>query len=80
MVHTVELLDWATGGPKPEGLESWGLDSRHSRSPLPSFPLSPSVIPAEAGIQGLLDEYRNGFACPRRLFLDSRFRGSDALG
>ncbi len=22
VVHTVELLDWATGGPKPEGLES----------------------------------------------------------
>ena len=24
MVHTVELLDWATGGPVPEGLEEIG--------------------------------------------------------
>ena len=30
MVHTVELLDWATGGPIPEGLEA--LASRRARS------------------------------------------------
>ena len=23
VVHTVELLDWATGGPVPPALESW---------------------------------------------------------
>lgn len=23
IVHTIELLDWATGGPKPEALEAW---------------------------------------------------------
>jgi glycolate oxidase iron-sulfur subunit len=28
IVHTVELLDWATGGPMPEALEAAGLQSR----------------------------------------------------
>jgi glycolate oxidase iron-sulfur subunit len=30
MVHTVELLDWATGGPMPEALEAAGFQSRVS--------------------------------------------------
>jgi glycolate oxidase iron-sulfur subunit len=28
IVHTVELLDWATGGPMPEALEEAGFASR----------------------------------------------------
>jgi glycolate oxidase iron-sulfur subunit len=28
VVHTVELLDWATGGPKPAALEKRALESR----------------------------------------------------
>ena len=32
IVHTVELLDWATGGPVPEALEVAGLGRRLSRS------------------------------------------------
>ncbi|WP_457091218.1 glycolate oxidase subunit GlcF [Microvirga sp. P5_D2] len=31
IVHTVELLDWATGGPMPETLEKAGFESRVSR-------------------------------------------------
>ncbi|MET0529293.1 MAG: glycolate oxidase subunit GlcF [Microvirga sp.] len=31
IVHTVELLDWATGGPMPEILEKAGFESRVSR-------------------------------------------------
>jgi glycolate oxidase iron-sulfur subunit len=31
IVHTVELLDWATGGPMPESLEKAGFESRISR-------------------------------------------------
>jgi glycolate oxidase iron-sulfur subunit len=31
IVHTVELLDWATGGPMPESLEKAGFASRISR-------------------------------------------------
>ncbi len=31
IVHTVELLDWATGGPMPETLENAGFESRVSR-------------------------------------------------
>ncbi len=27
IVHTVELLDWATGGPKPRGLQAGGVNS-----------------------------------------------------
>jgi glycolate oxidase iron-sulfur subunit len=34
IVHTVELLDWATGGPMPEVLEAAGFKDRLSR-PLP---------------------------------------------
>ena len=34
IVHTAELLDWATGGPKPQALESW--------------PEAPAQTPAEA--------------------------------
>ncbi|HEX2510393.1 MAG TPA: glycolate oxidase iron-sulfur subunit, partial [Microvirga sp.] len=32
IVHTVELLDWATGGPVPEALEGVGL-ARNSAAP-----------------------------------------------
>ena len=32
IVHTVELLDWATGGPVPDGLASL-VSSRHEREP-----------------------------------------------
>jgi glycolate oxidase iron-sulfur subunit len=31
IVHTVELLDWATGGPMPETLEAAGFQKRVSR-------------------------------------------------
>ena len=34
VVHTVELLDWATGGPMPEALQGWralGLSRRRRR-------------------------------------------------
>jgi glycolate oxidase iron-sulfur subunit len=31
IVHTVELLDWATGGPMPEALEAAGLQKRVSQ-------------------------------------------------
>lgn len=31
IVHTVELLDWATGGPMPETLEKAGFESRATR-------------------------------------------------
>jgi glycolate oxidase iron-sulfur subunit len=31
IVHTVELLDWATGGPMPESLEKAGFESRVSQ-------------------------------------------------
>ena len=39
VVHTVELLDWATGGPRPPGLESSAL-TLHDDSPalLPQMP------------------------------------------
>jgi len=37
ILHTVELLDWATGGPQPEALSS------------PSPPASPSPSPPERG-------------------------------
>ncbi len=30
VVHTVELLDWATGGPLPKALERAGLTGRDS--------------------------------------------------
>jgi glycolate oxidase iron-sulfur subunit len=30
VVHTVELLDWATGGPAPTGVERLGVDGRRS--------------------------------------------------
>ncbi len=33
IVHTVELLDWATGGPLPPALEAAGLGQTH-RGPL----------------------------------------------
>jgi glycolate oxidase iron-sulfur subunit len=29
VVHTVELLDWATGGPEPRALKDW-LAARHA--------------------------------------------------
>jgi len=35
IVHTVELLDWATGGPEPEGMA--GLQGRTAPHPAPAF-------------------------------------------
>jgi glycolate oxidase iron-sulfur subunit len=29
VVHTIELLDWATGGPKPRGMALLNPDSDH---------------------------------------------------
>jgi len=34
IVHTVELLDWATGGPMPEALEGAGFKDAPARAPL----------------------------------------------
>ncbi len=39
-VHTVELLDWATGGPMPENLKGGAL-----REPAPALAVEPSVAP-----------------------------------
>jgi glycolate oxidase iron-sulfur subunit len=36
VVHTVQLLDWATGGPMPQGLESLrGVVALHAKGLLP---------------------------------------------
>jgi glycolate dehydrogenase iron-sulfur subunit len=32
IVHTVELIDWATGGPQPEGIKGQWIDARRARS------------------------------------------------
>jgi len=42
VVHTVELLDWATGGPVPEGLEEIGAGA----APEHSFPVNSMVWPS----------------------------------
>jgi glycolate oxidase iron-sulfur subunit len=34
IVHTVELLDWATGGPAPDGFEFVNIGETENRSPL----------------------------------------------
>ena len=31
VVHTVQLIDWATGGPKPAALTGFGDDAAHGR-------------------------------------------------
>jgi hypothetical protein len=32
MVHSVELLDWATGGPQPKALARLDLDAARART------------------------------------------------
>ncbi len=43
IVHTVELLDWASGGPPPEGLANMDLSADHATSPAMARPPLPSL-------------------------------------
>ena len=49
MVHTVELLDWATGGPLPPALDGVALASRPAPVREEAPPSATSVTPAEDG-------------------------------
>ena len=48
MLHTVELLDWATGGPLPEALRDVALPESVARAKLPD-PAAPPPPSAPAG-------------------------------
>ena len=45
IVHTVEMLDWATGGPKPVALAGWPLQDRPVRRKQPDAPAAPEPSP-----------------------------------